>query len=192
MLAAGASTRLGQPKQLVTYRGERLLDRAIRTAFEAGAEPIFVVLGAAHEQMLSALDRNVHTPRILINKAWASGMASSLRLGAAAAERAGVDDLLVLTCDQIAVTREHLRHLVEASRREHVVASYYRSRRGIPVLFPDFAFHALQDLQGDAGARELLQDDAVLTVPLPGGELDLDTPEDLQALSEREAAGSTW
>lgn len=188
VLAAGSSSRLGQPKQLVEYQGERLLDRAIRTAAEAGAAPVFVVLGAGYEQMLAVLEGNRHEPRILINKAWSSGMASSLRLGAAAAERAGVDDLLVLTCDQPAVTSDHLRRLVAASKREHVVASHYRSRRGIPVLFPDFSFHALQELQGDAGARELLQDDAVLTVALHGGEVDLDTPEDLRALREADAA----
>ncbi len=182
VLAAGASSRLGQPKQLVRYEDEPLLSRAIRVAHEAGAKPIFVVLGAFCEAMLESLEGNAYAPRILINKAWSTGMASSLRLGAAAAERAGVDDLLVLTCDQPAVTPDHLRRLVSVSKREHVVASYYGSRRGIPVLFPDFSFHALQELQGDAGARELLQDDAVLTVSLPGGELDLDTPDDLLAL----------
>lgn len=188
MLAAGASSRLGQPKQLVRYRNEQLLERAVRVAHEAGADPVFVVLGASYDVMLESLEGNAHNPRILINKAWASGMASSLRLGAAAAERAGLDDLLVLTCDQPAVTPEHLRRLVSVSKREHVVASYYGSRRGIPVLFPDFSFHALQELHGDAGARELLQDDAVLTVSLPGGEFDLDTPEDLLALLGKTAA----
>ena len=76
------------------------------------------------------------------------------------------------------------------SNREHVVASYYWERRGIPALFPEFAFHALQDLTGDTGARELLQDEAVLTVPLHGGEFDLDTPADLLRLREMEAGRS--
>lgn len=182
VLAAGASSRLGQPKQLVEFEGERLLDRAIRLAHQAGASPVFVVLGADFERILEALTSNPYQPRILVNKAWSSGMASSLRLGAAAAERAGVDDLLVLACDQPAVTAEHLLRLTEVSKREHVVASYYWERRGIPALFPEFAFHALQDLQGDTGARELLQDDAVLTVALPGGEFDVDTPQDLLRL----------
>ena len=187
VLAAGASSRLGQPKQLVCYENEALLERAVRVAHEAGADPVFAVLGASYELMLGCLEGNAYAPRILINKAWATGMASSLRLGAAAAERAGVDDLLVLTCDQPAVTPDHLRRLVSVSKREHVVASYYGSRRGIPVLFPEFSFHALQDLQGDSGARDLLQDDAVLTVALPGGEFDLDTQEDLQALLAKPA-----
>ena len=190
VLAAGASTRLGQPKQLVTFHGERLLDRAIRIAKEAGASPVFVVLGANYEQMLQALAESPDGPengvRILINKAWRTGMSSSIRLGATAAERLGAEDLLVLGCDQPAVTADHLRELCEASKREHAVASYYWQRRGIPALFPAFAFHALQELSGDNGARELLQDEAVLTVPLPGGEFDVDTPEDLERLRAME------
>ena len=186
VLAAGASTRLGQPKQLIRFNGERLMDRAIRLAKEAGASPVFVVLGADYERMLEALADSPEGPetgvRILINKAWKSGMSSSIRLGATAAERVGAEDLLVLGCDQPSVTSQHLLALCEASKREHAVASYYWQRRGIPALFPAFAFHALQDLTGDTGARELLQDEAVLTVPLQGGEFDVDTPEDLQRL----------
>lgn len=188
VLAAGSSSRLGEPKQLVEFQGERLIDRAIRIAHEAGASPIFVVLGAEYERMLTALRANPFHPRILINKAWSTGMASSIRLGAAAAERASVEDLLVLSCDQPSVTAEHLVRLSEASKREHVVASYYWNRRGIPALFPEFSFHALQDLRGDAGARELLQDKAVLTVTLAGGEFDVDTPEDLARLHAMDPA----
>jgi CTP:molybdopterin cytidylyltransferase MocA len=186
VLAAGASSRLGQPKQLVEYHGERLIDRAIRMAQEAGASPIFIVLGADYERILEELTPTENGTRILINKGWKRGMASSIALGAAAAERVGAENLLVLTCDQVAVTPEHLLRLIEASKREHVVASYYWERRGIPALFPDFAFHALQDLTGDLGARELLQDEAVFTVPLPGGEFDVDTPDDLMRLRAME------
>jgi molybdenum cofactor cytidylyltransferase len=190
VLAAGESSRLGEPKQLITFNGERLMDRAIRIAKEAGANPVFVVLGANFERMLEAMADSPEGPetgvRILINKAWKSGMSSSLRLGATAAERVGARNLLVLGCDQPTVTAQHLLSLCEASKREHAVASYYRKRRGIPALFPSFAFHALQDLSGDSGARELLQDEAVLTVPLPGGEFDVDTPEDLERLRDLE------
>lgn len=191
VLAAGASSRLGEPKQLITLNGERLIDRAIRIAHQAGASPVFVVLGAEFQRMLDVLELNEFTPRILINKAWRNGMAGSIALGATAAERAGADDLLILSCDQIAVTPEHLRKLVITSNREHVVASYYWERRGIPAIFPEFAFHALQELTGDSGARELLQDTAVLTVPLPGGEFDVDTRDDLQRLRRMEAQRSS-
>lgn len=192
VLAAGSSSRLGQPKQLVKYRGETLVERAVRIAYEAGASPVFVVLGCGYEEIIPVLEGNDFEPRILINKGWKHGMSTSIALGAAAADRVDAEDLLVLTCDQVTVTAEHLQMLMEASRREHVVASHYYERRGIPALFPEFSFHALQELSGDTGARELLQDDAVLTVPLHSGEFDVDTPEDLQRLREMEMEGERF
>ncbi|GAA3753199.1 nucleotidyltransferase family protein [Terriglobus aquaticus] len=183
ILAAGASTRLGQPKQMVRWNGETLVERAVRIAREAGAETVLVVLGAHHEQIFPILQPYQPELRILLNQRWAEGMGTSIALGAAVAERHSVDDLLVLTCDQVAVTAQHLRDLVAASHREHVVASTYAGRRGVPALFPEFSFHALQRLSGDRGARDLLQHEDVVHLPLPGGELDIDTPEDLEQLT---------
>ena len=183
ILAAGASKRLGQPKQLLRVNGETLVERTVRIAREAGAETVMVVLGANYQAVFDVLQPYQPELRVLLNQRWAEGMGTSVALGAAAAERHNVDDLLVLTCDQIAVTPEHLRELVAASHREHVVASTYRDRRGVPAVFPEFSFHALQRLSGDRGARELLQHEDVLQLPLPGGEIDIDTPEDLEHLS---------
>lgn len=188
VLAAGASTRLGQPKQLLRLHGELLVERAIRIVREAGADPVFVVLGAGYEPIFEAVSAIMPPPRVLLNRRWQEGMSTSVALGGAAAERDGADDLLVLTCDQIAVTAAHLRALIEASHREHVVASFYRESRGVPALFPEFSFHALQALTGDRGARELLQQADVLSVPFPEGDLDIDTPDDLRRVLEwREA-----
>ena len=183
VLAAGASTRLGQPKQLLRIGGETLVERAVRIAREAGAETVFVVLGASYQAIFQVLQSYQPELRVLLNQRWAEGMGTSIALAAAAAERHNVDDLLVLTCDQMSITPEHLRDLVAASHREHVVASTYHGRRGVPALFPDFSFHALQQLSGDRGARDLLQAEDVLQVPLPGGEIDIDTPEDLAQLT---------
>jgi molybdenum cofactor cytidylyltransferase len=189
VLAAGASTRLGQPKQLIRFHGEQLIDRTIRIAHEAGATSIFVVLGSEYEAILAAIRTDHFGARILINKGWRHGMATSIALGVAAAERVGANDVIVLTCDQVTVTPEHLQSLILASRRERVAASLYHGRGGIPAIFPEFSFHALQDLSGDEGAREVLQGDSVLTVALPGGEFDIDTPADLERLKRLELNG---
>ena len=189
VLAAGASSRLGEPKQLLRFHGEQLVDRAVRIAHEAGATSIFLVLGADHERILDALTPTSYSPRVLINRGWQHGMATSVALGVAAAERVGAQDVLVLACDQVSVTPEHLRQLIVASKRERVVASLYHGRGGIPALFPEFSFHALQDLTGDRGAREILQDQSVLTVTLPGGEFDVDTPDDVTTLRRIERHG---
>jgi CTP:molybdopterin cytidylyltransferase MocA len=165
ILAAGASTRLGEPKQLVRLLGETLLERTIRTAREAGCE-VVVVLGAQTDRIREQC--NLHGARAVINQQWPEGMASSIRAGVQAAE--GSDGVMLMTCDQPAVTAEHLRRL---SASGEVTASSYAGRRGVPAYFPASSFPSLRQLTGDKGALDLLNEAAA--IDLPGGELDIDT-----------------
>lgn len=169
ILAAGASTRLGEPKQLVRLGGETLLERAVRVAREAGCEPVVVVLGAEAERVLAACD--LRDARVVRNEQWREGMASSVHAGVAAAD--GADGVVLMTCDQPAVTAEHLRALMVSGA---VTASAYSGRRGVPAYFPASSFPELMRLTGDAGARELLREASV--IDLAGGELDVDTEAD--------------
>ena len=176
ILAAGASTRLGEPKQLVRLGGETLLERAVRVAREAGCEPVVVVLGAEAERVLAACD--LRGARVVRNEQWREGMASSVRVGVAAAD--GADGVVLMTCDQPAVTAEHLRALMVSGA---VTASAYSGRRGVPAYFPASCFAELMRLTGDAGARELLREASV--IDLPGGELDVDTEADQSKAMKR-------
>ena len=172
VIAAGASRRLGEPKQLAVVGGERLLERAVRVAGEAGCSPVVVVLGARAEEIERAC--GFGSARVLRNTEWAEGMASSIRLGVA--ELMGeTDALVVMGCDQPAVTAEHLRGLMAGVADASVTASAYAGRRGIPACFAADCFSELLALEGDKGARDLLQ--AARAVELPGGELDVDTVE---------------
>ncbi len=171
ILAAGASSRLGEPKQLVMLAGERLLERTVRIANEAGCAPVVVVLGAVAERIIA--ECALSTAVVVRNEAWASGMASSIQAGIAHLDTDGV---ILLTCDQPAITADHLRRLMGT---DGPVASSYAGRRGVPAYFPRASFRALRLLEGDAGARELLQ--AAPAVALAGGELDVDTREGLEA-----------
>jgi molybdenum cofactor cytidylyltransferase len=179
VLAAGASTRLGEPKQLVKIGGETLLERAVRVAREAGCAPVVVVVGASFPEVLGNSSLGDVVP--VINDKWQNGMASSIvrgirTLGIVANDADGV---VLMTCDQPAVTAEHLRALVAAGE---VTGSAYAGRRGVPAYFPAAAFRVLLELRGDAGARELLRE--ALVVELVGGELDVDTAAD-RAAAER-------
>jgi len=175
VLAAGASRRLSELKQLACLGEEKLLERAVRVAREAGCSPVIVVLGAEYMQVLENSLLGNAVP--VINDEWDEGMASSIRfgvrtLGFAAKNAEGV---LLMTCDQPAVTVEHLRLLMNGVE---VKASHYAERNGVPAFFPKKYFAKLMTLKGDAGARELLA-----TAPyeeLAGGELDVDTVEDLE------------
>jgi CTP:molybdopterin cytidylyltransferase MocA len=205
ILAAGSSSRLGQPKQLVMLHEETLLDRAIRIAIEAGSAPVYVVLGANAEAIRagskylhSVIPTERHDPIspnsvisteratrvekpvvVLQNESWQEGIASSIRTGVHAAAKA--EAILLLTCDQPAVNAEHLRLLLEAAKQTSIAASSYAGRIGIPAVFPEKFFEELLQLRGDTGARPLLNKKTkeIITLPLADGELDIDTPEDL-------------
>ncbi|MGA9584055.1 MAG: nucleotidyltransferase family protein [Terracidiphilus sp.] len=184
IVAAGSSSRLGQPKQLVSIDGEPLLQRAIRRVQESAASPVFVVIGAHREQIESAIDFG--TAAIVVNEDWAEGLASSIRVGVMAAEKGAADatGLLLMACDQPRVTVDHLRRMIEKfeTRTESIlIASTYAGVRGIPAIFPREAHRELLALRGDKGARALLQKPLWhgIEVPLEGGEIDIDSPDDL-------------
>ena len=170
ILAAGASTRLGQPKQLALLGSEMLLARAVRVAQEAGCSPVIVVLGAEAKHIRAACP--LHNAKVILNERWRDGMASSIHCGLNAASDAS--GALLMTCDQPAVTPVHLRALTNC---DEVMASAYTGRHGVPAYFPATSFAMLMQLTGDAGARDLLC--AARAIPLAHGELDIDTPEAL-------------
>lgn len=170
ILAAGASSRLGHPKQLVRLGNETLLDRSVRIAREAGCIPVVVVLGAAEDQIRDQC--TLQDVLIVSHQNWAQGMGTTISRGVRAFE--DVQGVLVMTCDMPAVTADHLRILVAS---EQVAASAYGGRKGVPAYFPRDRFAELLELRGDVGARELLK--FAHGVELPGGELDVDTSDDL-------------
>ena len=163
VLAAGSSRRLGEPKQLVFLGGETLLERAARVAKDAGLQPIYVVVSGGHDVDFGVGKMDGCTP--LFNAGAVAGRASSIRVGVGAAAEAGVDGVVVMACDQPAVSAGHLRELMSGG--VEVVASVYAGRRGVPAYFPASAFKELMELRGDVGARELLR--GARSVELPGG-----------------------
>jgi molybdenum cofactor cytidylyltransferase len=187
VLAAGASRRLGQPKQLLMRGGETLLARSIRLACEAGARPVLVVLGALHERIRAtvALDDVIW----VVNENWEQGIASSIHAGVNALDGVGstVSGVLILSCDQPRLTAAHLRALTEsftAQDEPSIVVSEYVGAHGIPAIFPRSAFPDLLVLSGDKGARALLAQPPcpLIALPFEGGEVDIDQPADLAEL----------
>lgn len=186
IVAAGSSSRLGEPKQLILIDGEPLLQRAIRCAVEAGASPVFVMLGAHRDLIEHSID--FRSAKLVVNDEWEEGLASSIRMGVKTAqtEAPTAEGLLLMTCDQPSVTAEHLHRLILMSYAQSAptaIVSRYGGTRGIPAIFPRQAIHDLLDLRGDKGARELLAKPPwpVISIPLAGGEIDIDSPKDLEA-----------
>lgn len=150
VLAAGGSRRLGHPKQLLQRDGEPLVHRAARLALATGAHPVLLVVGAAHERVAAAcVDlalTHVH------NRAWSDGLAGSLRR-AAAALGAHAGPVLVLGCDQPALSIDHLRALLSGAGASpsRCAATAYGDRVGSPAVVPASMLHALAPDAGDRG-----------------------------------------
>jgi molybdenum cofactor cytidylyltransferase len=187
ILAAGASTRLGQPKQLIKIDGETMLRRTTRLAIETGSSPVVAVLGRDAATLTRELDE---LPAfIVINHEWETGMASSLTRGLQAVLAANPDqtNVMVLVCDQPRLDASILRNLMasHAKGRSAITASRYHGTLGVPAIFSRAIFSELMQLTGDQGARRILQHhfEEVASVEFPGGEFDLDTADDLASLN---------
>jgi molybdenum cofactor cytidylyltransferase len=184
VLAAGASTRFGSPKQLVRIGGRPLLHTVVTRTAEVAGNALIVVLGSGAAQLAPLLK---HSPgAVVVNRHWREGLASSIRAGVARLPPA-CDAVLLVLADQAAVTSDDLKRLAGTWRRrpQCIAAALYAGTTGAPAIFPRSFFRELAALRGDAGARSILRrsPDRVVRVPMPAAELDLDTPEDLLALA---------
>lgn len=180
ILAAGASTRMGTPKQLLPLDGQPLLSRVVEAALASAAWPVVVVLGANAELIRPVLAR--HPILIVENPAWAEGMAASIRTGVTTLRQfsRALDAAIVTLCDQPAFSADVIAQLVATQHAtgRSIVAAHYAGRNGAPALFLREHFATLTSLTGEEGARSLLNGDttAVATVDLPQLAQDLDTP----------------
>lgn len=190
ILAAGESSRLGRPKQLVVLGGRSLIRRAVEAARGAGCSPIVVVLGAYADEVRAEIEPLA--PRTVVNASWREGMGGSVRTGIAELVDASdpVDAVVLTGCDQPCLSSAVLRRLIEAyrdrrDRARTMVASTYAGTRGTPALFSRAEFDRLLELEGDRGARDLLRETAggVVDVSWPDGARDIDAEDDLSGLA---------
>ncbi len=194
VLAAGASTRLGRPKQLVRYDGEPLVRRAARAAAGAGARPVVVVLGAHADLVAPALDgmARVH---VVVHAGWRDGLATSLAAGLRALDAVGAlpggarpDGALLTVCDQPLVDADALGILLAAfGGPGAVVAAAYAGAVGVPAVVGREHLPALRTLAGDAGAGRWLRAHPALVTPvaLPQAAVDVDTEDDVARVITR-------
>jgi molybdenum cofactor cytidylyltransferase len=181
LLAAGASRRLGRPKQLLVWQGETLVRRAARAALEARVDELIAVTGAHGDEVAAALAGL--ELRVVRNERWQDGIAA----GVSAASGTAV---LVLLADQPGVDAALLAKLVAGEQSGHArVACAYAGGIGVPALFSDPSdLAALRALSGDRGARVLLADGGpVLAIPAEQMAHDIDDDADWQRWQQRPA-----
>jgi molybdenum cofactor cytidylyltransferase len=179
ILAAGASRRLGTPKQLVPLGGRPLLTWIIDSMREYGPDQIVVVLGHHADSIIAQVD--LSGIDIVVNERYLDGMSTSLKAGISAL-RAEHEYAIVATGDQPFVPAAHFRAL-EAARNatgQPIIATAYRDYHGVPLLMCRETWRLVEGLSGDQGARPLLRThkELVATVPSPDDNMaiDVDTP----------------
>ena len=178
LLAAGGSSRLGRPKQLVQFQGKTLIRRATETLVDSSCDPVVVALGAEIDGSTSEIaDLPVN---ICINQDWQTGMSSSIK--------AGLKELLELEpnlaavvitlCDQPHIASGDIALLIAEFQitNASIVAASYSGTSGVPALFSSHLFHKLFELDGDAGARNLIrQRDDIMAIEMESARIDIDT-----------------
>ena len=180
VLAAGAATRFGAPKQLADLDGVPLLEHSLRTITTGPVGRVVVVLGSGADEILGAVDLHGAEPRVCTR--WDEGQSASLACGLA--ELADCEAVVVTLGDQPRVSPDAIRRVIAARNGAAAVRATYGGNPGHPVLLERELFEPLRNVTGDKGARNLLLSVQVLDVPcddLGGGE-DVDTPAELDAL----------
>jgi molybdenum cofactor cytidylyltransferase len=189
VLAAGRASRMGELKQLLFINGQPMVRRVTEAVCAADLAQVVVVVGAQAEAVTDALtDLPVD---IVINKAWADGMSTSLRAGIEALDTE-IQAVLVVLADQPALTPSLLRTLVDRyyTTEAPIVVPFYQGQRGNPVLFDRSLFTELLAVEGDRGGRVLISryQDQVERVDVDDSSviLDVDTRQDYEKATEIE------
>jgi molybdenum cofactor cytidylyltransferase len=187
ILAAGGSSRLGSPKQLLQYRGQSLIRGAVEAAAGSLCDRVVVVIGNEAQRMRDELDG---LPVSLVeNQNWRTGMSSSIRAGMEELLKGDLDAVVLMLCDQPFVTAEILNELIFTyfKTSDPIVASSYEGVQGAPAFFTRELFDELTSLTADEGARRVIlkYPASVVTIPFPQGAFDVDTPHEYQLLQTR-------
>lgn len=187
LLAAGNSSRMGSPKQLLPYHGKTFLERIIDTALEVfDQNQIILVLGAHHHEIsLSIKDKNI---QIVINDDWKSGMSSSIKSGLK--KLSGLfpemEKCFITVCDQPYLTHTLFLKMfqLQETSSKRIVASAYTDTLGVPALFSKKYFDPLMNLTGEQGAKKIIQQNMndVACFTFEKGNVDIDTPSDYDQL----------
>jgi molybdenum cofactor cytidylyltransferase len=182
ILAAGNSSRLGRPKQLLQHQQGSMILHVATQAKAVEAALTLVVVGASGELVEAALqDAAVHT---CLNPDWEQGMSTSIRTGLKALllQAPNIDGCILSVCDQPYIKKAVFLNLIKAFEDwdAEIIASSYKDTEGTPVIFSAKYFTALMNLSGHEGAKKLLTkyETNVRLLPFPNGEVDIDTEDD--------------
>ena len=182
ILAAGASRRMGQPKQLLQFGGKSLIQHVCQTATQTNCHPVIVVLGA--NAGLIQKDLEYFNLEVIINPEWEKGMGTSLSSGITKLQEIApeTEAAVFLLVDQPMVDKKLIEELIDNYKKTDapIVASSYGGILGVPALINRKYFDQLKQIEADRGARYLIKKEKehLQSIPFPNGAKDIDRPED--------------
>jgi molybdenum cofactor cytidylyltransferase len=184
ILAAGNSSRLGYPKQLIEFEGQTLIERITEIALTV-SEDILIILGGNADMIKPKLERFEDTVSTVFNPDWQQGMGTSIRVGVE--KLADKSDLiLILLSDQPFISKVLLQNMMQvfANSQNPIVSCVYKKALGVPMLFDKTMFPELLNLNGERGAKSFLSHykNSISMVDFPQGVFDIDTIEDVEKL----------
>jgi molybdenum cofactor cytidylyltransferase len=189
ILAAGASSRMGRPKQLLDLGGLSLLDHVLKISLSSALDFIVLVLGSHSQEIRDGLKTDIHDPRLRIveNTDWKKGISSSIIRGMSEAQDR-CDHCMVILADMPYITTELINDLLKRYLDSglHLGAIQVDDRRSLPVIFGRALFKELMLLEGDVGARDLFRkysgDVCLVKAGRDFHDADMDTPEDYRQI----------
>ena len=189
LLAAGASSRMGQPKPLLPWGEQTLIEHQVKTLSATG-NPVVVVLGNRAGSIIPIL-KNLPV-KFTINEDWEQGQGTYIAAGVKFVEQQFPESkgVLITLIDQPLITTAHLNNLIanfEQEKQQIIVSEVDSGWQGVPVLFDRFYFDELSKLSGTRGAKTIFRNYKQHVISIPCGEIpeDMDTPESYQRLLRR-------
>jgi molybdenum cofactor cytidylyltransferase len=189
ILAAGSSSRMGKPKQLLEFEGATLLTHVAKVACQSNVYPIILVLGANEDVIRKSLD--IPQLDIVTNENWETGMASSIIKGICYIKEKypKVDGIMIIVGDQPYLDETQIYQLINLQNTSGlpIAACSYAGIIGTPALFHKSVFSELLGLNGDIGAKKIIEKRMpnVVTIPFDKGVIDIDTEEDYMNLIKK-------
>ncbi|WGV24346.1 nucleotidyltransferase family protein [Halotia branconii] len=186
ILAAGASTRMGTPKQLLLYQGRSFLQYITEMAIASVCQPVVVVLGANAEQIYPQIQQL--PVEVIQNQDWVCGMSTSIRSGIELLNNLPpkIEAVVITLCDQPFVSDKIINQLVDTYYlvKKPIIACEYGGTLGVPAIFSQTFFAELAALKGTSGAKKIINNhlNEVFSMPFSLGNIDIDTPKDYQQL----------
>lgn len=185
-MAAGSSSRMGEPKQLLPWKDRTLIENSINKVLQLQTSKPIVVLGANSEKIIPKIKNN--PIEIIRNPNWERGLGNSIAFGVNHIQNNyQIDGVLVVLVDQPLINSSYLKGMIDVfeAKKHQIIATKYQNRKlGVPALFDSNYFDELSNIEGDKGAKSILEkySDSVTTIQLTTNVFDVDTEEDYKKL----------